>query len=120
MRYTCDTTSSPSTHATSVMYRSPEHNRLMLKAVVHVCQTWLQHVSEGSPHRAVVMSAQQAAESAIDDGYDRRKTCRAIAAFCDSCLTIHPDLGSSCTNRHNPEAGLIRCWLIGLLAGKRT
>lgn len=107
-------------HEASVMYRDPERDHVMLKAVIHVCQTWLQHVRETDPRRAGVMSALLSAESATNDGMDGGKTCRAVTAFCASCKAIHPDLAVACTNHDKPEAGLAGCWLIGLLAGART
>jgi hypothetical protein len=100
-----------------VMYRSPDRDRVTLKAVSHVCQTWLQHVPETDPRRVGVMSALLSAESATVDEMDREKTGRALVAFCNSCKAIHPDLAIACNVREKADAGLTGCWLIGLLAG---
>lgn len=102
------------------MHGSPERNFVMLRAVSHVCQTWMHHVPETNPRRAGVMSALLSAESAMNESGDRDKTVRAIGAFCASCAAIHPDLAVACTNRDKPDAGLAGCWLIGLLAMTKT
>lgn len=107
-------------HGSPVMHSSPERDFAMLRAVSHVCQTWMHHVPETGPRRAGAMSALLSAESAMNDLGDRDKTAQAIAAFCASCKSIHPDLAVACINRDKPEAGLAGCWLIGLLAGAKA